>query len=263
MLKKKVNYAGRMAKQFDPKATEEELEAVRQAVNERFEREKARINKRLEKQLSQINGGLNTRQEAIIAAALELLGNYGLSDLSLRDIAKKLDLRAPALYWYFKNKAELVDYMAEAILSKEFSGSQLRGEDESWQEWLAAYMSKLRKAMLAYPDGGRVVAGAHLSPTKTLAHIFEDGQSSLKSGGLEEEHAFYTLMTAIQFTFGFVIEEQSGPKEDGIRPEFLNVMDSRYPNLASVVRKFQATPEARESAFIFGINLIIKGAEQV
>ncbi len=83
-----------MAKQFDPKATEEELEAVRQAVNERFEREKARINKRLEKQLSQINGGLNTRQEAI-AAALELLRNYGLSDLSLRDIAKKTTFEHP------------------------------------------------------------------------------------------------------------------------------------------------------------------------
>jgi TetR/AcrR family tetracycline transcriptional repressor len=251
-----------VAKRFDPEATEAELEAVRRAVNERFEREKARINKRLEKQLAQVNGGLNTRQEAIIAAALELLGNYGLSDLSLRDIAKKMDLRAPALYWYFKNKAELVDYMAEAILRKEFSDEKVREADEPWQHWLAAYMLKLRKAMLAFPDGGRVVAGAHLSPTKTLAQIFEDGQSSLLSSGLEEEHAFYTLMTAIQFTFGFVIEEQSGPKEDGIRPEFLEIMDTNYPNLAAVVRKFQSTPAARERAFIYGINLIIKGAER-
>ncbi|MEJ0014305.1 MAG: TetR family transcriptional regulator [Actinomycetota bacterium] len=171
------------------------------------------MNKKLDEKFAALNGQMNRKQEEIIAASLELLTSGGLNELSLRDIAKKLNIKAPALYWYFKSKSELVDHMAEKILSKEFDGSKPRVEGESWQDWLAEYMGKLRKAMLAYPDGGRVVAGAHLYPTKTLAQVFENSIVSLTSAGVEELKAFYTAMTAVQFAFGFVIEEQSSPDD--------------------------------------------------
>ena len=250
-----------MAKRPDLSATEAELEAVRRAINERFEREKAKINKRIEKQLAEVNGGLTHRQEAIVAAALELLSNYGLSDLSLRDIAKKMDIRAPALYWYFKNKADLVDHMAEAILIKEFANSTPRADSERWQDWLMREMKTLRKAMLAYPDGGRVVAGAHIYPTKTLGSLFENAQLSLTTAGFSEQDALYTSMTAVQFTFGFVIEEQSGPGEAGIPEDIAEKFKESFPNMASAGIKFQKNKNGRNEAFEFGLALIIKGAE--
>ena len=65
--------------------------------------------------------------------------------------------------------------------------------------------------MLAYPDGSRVVAGAHIHTAQTLARIFEDSLISLISAGLDQRTAAYTMMTAIYYTFGSAIEEQSAP----------------------------------------------------
>ncbi len=45
-----------------------------------------------------------------------VLDEEGLDDVTLRKIASKLGIQDPTLYWHFKNKSDLIDDMAEAIL---------------------------------------------------------------------------------------------------------------------------------------------------
>lgn len=239
----------------------EQLERKRAQINEQLDAHRQRINQRFDQKTAELNGKLNFKQEQIISAALELLASGGLNEMSLRDIAKKLDIKAPALYWYFKNKSDLVDYMAEAILRREFSEAKPRAENETWQDWLTRHMTKLRKAMLAYPDGGRVVAGARLDPAKTLAQIFEDSVLSLTSAGISQKTALYTVMTAVQYTFGFVIEEQAGPKPKDIATFVDSDFSDAYPNLASAVKEYRKGVDIEDKAYAAGLQLIIKGAE--
>ncbi|MDR3316375.1 MAG: TetR family transcriptional regulator, partial [Coriobacteriales bacterium] len=152
---------------------------------------------------------MSTRQREIIEAAIGLLSEKGLNEVSMRDIAKKLGVQAPAIYWHFKNKAALIDYMAEYILQQEFAQLQLRPEQEPWEAWFIAQGVRLRKAMLAYPDGGRVVAGAHLFPAVTLGRFMENALISLESAGVDLKVATHILITATRYTFGYVIEEQA------------------------------------------------------
>lgn len=245
------------------KQTLDDLERKRLLINKRLDVQRERINERFDQKKAQLDGKLNTKQKQIIAAALELLAEGGLNELSLRDIAKKLDIKAPALYWYFKSKSELIDYMAEAMLSREFDGASPREEDETWQDWFMQYMSKLRKAMLAYPDGGRVVAGAHMYPARTLAQIFEDSALSLTSAGLDQKTTIYTVMTAVHFTFGFVIEEQSSPGAEEIRSFQESGFMDDYPNFANMVKETVHDEGLGERAHTAGIELIIKGAEGI
>jgi TetR/AcrR family tetracycline transcriptional repressor len=246
------------------KETLDKLERKRLLINKRLDTRRKRINERFDKKKAQLDGKLSPKQEQIIAAALEHLAEGGLNELSLRDIAKKLDIKAPALYWYFKSKSELIDYMAEAMLSLEFNGAKPRNDSEAWQDWLTVHMGKLRKAMLAYPDGGRVVAGAHMYPARTLAQIFEDSALSLTSAGMDPKDALYTAMTAVQFTFGFVIEEQSGPTPEELatithihRQEFATA----YPNFVQAVEYYTLGADSHDRAYAAGLQLIIKGAE--
>ena len=44
--------------------------------------------------------------------ALRLLNEVGLEGLTLRAIARELNVKAPALYWHFKDKQALLDEMA-------------------------------------------------------------------------------------------------------------------------------------------------------
>ena len=57
----------------------------------------------------------NERREAtrseILEASWALVREHGLSGLALRDIAAKVGMRAPSLYWYFDSKHAIYDAM--------------------------------------------------------------------------------------------------------------------------------------------------------
>ncbi len=60
--------------------------------------------------------GLNPA--VITAAALTLLDEVGLAELSTRRLAAKLGVQSPTLYWHVRSKAELLDLVAEALYAE-------------------------------------------------------------------------------------------------------------------------------------------------
>ena len=201
---------------------------------------------------------INDKQNKIIEAALELLNEKGYNELSLRDIAKKLDVKAPAIYWHFKNKAMLLDYMAEYILQKELGDFEPRKDEQTWQDWVTYNICLFRKAMLSYRDGGRVVADAHLFPAVTLAKFMEYSLVSLCSSGMDIKTATSVMITSIRYTFGYVIEEQSDKYSDKA-PEDNILNTGNFPNLMEVMR----IGDTEDTAFKLGLELIIVGGSEV
>lgn len=207
-----------------------------------------------------MNGRATAKQEQIIEAALDLLDSGGLSNLSLREIAKRLNVKAPAIYWYFKNKEDLVDYMAEAILKKEFCDLRPRESDEPWQDWLMAQMVRLRRAMLAYADGGRVVAGARLFPATTLSEIYEQALTSLRSAGLDLPTAYHVAATATRYTFGYVIEEQAAPTPQVIAEMGAAPPIASFPLVTEAMSQLESSEPDRDAGFAIGLGYILKGS---
>ncbi|MDO4914056.1 TetR/AcrR family transcriptional regulator [Corynebacterium sp.] len=54
---------------------------------------------------------------AIITSALNILHEYGLGDLTIRRLARTLDVAPAALYWHFPNKQALLGGVADELLS--------------------------------------------------------------------------------------------------------------------------------------------------
>lgn len=54
---------------------------------------------------------------AIITNALNILHEYGLGDLTIRRLARTLDVAPAALYWHFPNKQTLLGGVADELLS--------------------------------------------------------------------------------------------------------------------------------------------------
>jgi TetR/AcrR family tetracycline transcriptional repressor len=202
----------------------------------------------LEKGISEMP--LSERQQKIIDAALELLTETGFNELSLRDIAKRLGVKAPAIYKHFKNKETLVDYMAECILQKELKDLQPIADGENWQDWLTSHIAALRRAMLAYPDGGRVVAGAHLFPAVTLAKLMEYSLESLCHAGLDLQTAKHIYKTAVSYTFGSVIEEQSDIITGAVHPAEVTA----YPKITEAM----SNTGTNDEEFLIGLKYIVR-----
>ncbi|MBT5419265.1 MAG: helix-turn-helix transcriptional regulator, partial [Candidatus Cloacimonetes bacterium] len=56
------------------------------------------------------------RREEILDSALEQFNKYGIAKLTLEDIARALGLKKTAIYYYFKNKDDLLKEMIERII---------------------------------------------------------------------------------------------------------------------------------------------------
>lgn len=196
-------------------------------------------------------------KQQIVAEALKLLDQEGIEGVTLRPLADRLGVQAPALYWHVKNKSQLLDEMAEAILQEQFAEIAPRRAEEPWQDWLIAIAHRLRAAMLAHREGARVVAGAHIYPAVTLARLSEACAQALYSAGLDLLQARTIIMTVIHFTFGHVIEEQASPSQEELRQIDLEDLKQSYPLMATALQQVVAAEQTEVDMFNESLRLIL------
>lgn len=195
------------------------------------------------------------KKEKIIQEALQLLNESGLEGVTLRKLASRLNVQAPALYWHFKNKKTLVNEMAEAILQTEFYDITERRADESWQDWLIQLFIYLRKALLSHTDGGRVVAGAHLS--LTMANISETAISTLVDAEVTLRQSRLIVLTATRFTFGHVIEEQTNITEKEMEGFPADTFQQKHPTLTASIEEYFSEGKTIDDLFRDSLQIMI------
>lgn len=99
--------------------------------------------------------GLSRAQ--VIATAVDILRRYGLADLSMRRLARELDVQPGALYWHVANKQELLVEVAAALLEQVPEPSP----DAPAAEALGSLAMAIREALVRVPDAAEVVSLAY------------------------------------------------------------------------------------------------------
>ena len=85
-------------------------------------------------------------RDRLIAAGFAQLEDDGLDGLSMRRLAQRLGVQAPALYWHIGDKAELLGLMAGAIYQIAYAGVPAARD---WRDWLLGFGRALRAAFAA------------------------------------------------------------------------------------------------------------------
>ena len=176
----------------------------------------------------------------IVDEAVALLDAEGLDGVTTRKLAARLGVQSPTLYWHVPNKAALVTAIAEAILEQEFPDLAPPGPEEPWQDWLSALAGRLRRALLAHPDGARVLSAAQLC--RKMAAISELAMSTLVARGIPLHQARVIVLTVERFTFGHVLEEQA-PRPDSVATKDFDMASftEQHPTMiAGITEYFQA-----------------------
>jgi TetR/AcrR family transcriptional regulator, tetracycline repressor protein len=204
-------------------------------------------------------------REAIAQAALATLDDVGLDRLTIRRVAERLGVHPSALYWHFKDKQDLVDYLAEALLGDHLDGYAEPDPGVPWQQWLASLAASIRTALLSRRDGPRLFAGATPADGPLLPTI-NATLGMLLDAGFDIAGAAYGANTIVNFTIGFALEEQTvhlranGLGDGAERLARMRAAGS-YPNL---VRAAVVTGTGDfDAEFSHGVALIIAGMQTI
>ncbi|MDQ1026603.1 TetR/AcrR family tetracycline transcriptional repressor [Streptomyces umbrinus] len=208
---------------------------------------------------------MNTERRApldrkrVADTALKLLNEVGLDGLSLRAIAKELDVKAPALYWHFKDKQALLDEMATEMYRRMIAGTAL-DPDDTWQERLRKANRGLRDALLGYRDGAKVFSGSRFTGIEHAGQM-EDNLRLFTAAGFTLAQAVRAMSTTYLYTLGFITEEQGVEPLPGERREGYDVQE-RARLMADHPLSAQAGAEIFENYddhFEEGLELVITG----
>lgn len=198
----------------------------------------------------------------VLAAAMVILDENGLPDLTMRRLAASLGVQPSALYWHVPNKQTLLALIADRIVSAPGAagvtgtsrrpGSASRPPDATGVDWRAAARAEslaLRDALLAYRDGAEVV-----SSTLALGLGADDARgrlaAALTGADLDPSAREMAAATLLHFILGHVWHEQQRLQADSL----------------GVVAPEQAADPLEASAshhgpgsFEFGVDLLLDG----
>ncbi len=192
------------------------------------------------------NGRRHSRDD-VARAALAILDEYGLPDLTMRRLAASLDVQASALYWHFPNKQTLIAELADRIVGRAALTPTVEGPADpgDWHEGLRGSADRLRDSLLAYRDGAEVVTStlALGLGTRSAAQGFAD---ALSTAGFDPRTTARASNALLHYVLGHVQQEQQRLQYDS-----LGVRASRSdpPDLAADA----------SSDFRFGVDLLVSG----
>jgi AcrR family transcriptional regulator len=199
-------------------------------------------------------------QKQILRTAFELLDDEGLDGLTIRQLAKRLGVQAPTLYWHFEGRRALLDLMADAMLSP--VARQL-DPDADWKDALRQVASEIRAALKARRDGARLFAGTY-PISENVLRVGEAVIATLKQGGVKPVQAGWATFTLIYYVIGFVIEEQSVDPQGASSVSLSDLRDRATGDaLGDHPGIVEALPglldEDFDGRFAFGLDLFVRG----
>jgi TetR/AcrR family transcriptional regulator, tetracycline repressor protein len=208
---------------------------------------------------------MKVNPDMVVRAGLKLLNERGLERLTLRLLGRALKIQAATLYWHFRSKEELIDAMATMVLAEGAAQLIPARNSRDWGVWAASFGTGLRKTLLAYRDGARMVAGTRLTDT-TYMKTTERIAAKIIESGFTVRQTIVLLSTIYNYTLSFVMEEQAVFPWPGERSAQYD-MGKRNAQLDA-----NELPILRQSGAILfnqfnrrykeGLDLILQGARQ-
>lgn len=199
---------------------------------------------------------MRLNREQVLTAALDLLDEVGLDQLTMRRLTTALGVQNGATYWHFASKQALLEAMADAMLAG-VAGADRTGR---WDDRVASLAHRLHQALLSRRDGARVYSGVFFPLPNALAYG-EAMFAALREAGLSSRDAAWSADTVTYHVVAHTMEEQlAAVAPDSTR--LVGAVDAvRHPNLHAALAHIPAPhPKAH---FDHGLRLIINGIRQL
>jgi AcrR family transcriptional regulator len=191
---------------------------------------------------------LLTRQR-IVDAAAALVDAEGLDALSVRRLATELGVQGPSLYHHFATKADILDAVADAVISEvDVSGFARLEWTSALRSWAESYHAVLSEhpnivPVLAHGPGRRPAALAMADAV--FGGLVDAGWPAARATHIGALMRYLVHGSALgSFALGFDIDP---------------ALYERYPHLQRAPLLAAHHVAVDEGAFVLGLDLLIAG----
>lgn len=201
-------------------------------------------------------------QDQLVAAALELLQEQGVDGISTRQLAERLGVKSPALYWHVRNKDELLGLVADAICAN----MTLPASELSFRPRLEKIAWEYRRVLIGYRDATRLFA--ELPPTGPhRIRLYDAAVGAFRDHDFSPPEAIAMATFYRNYLLGMISEESRQSKPTRARPtvalgielaQLGHAADS-YPNLRGAAELLAEIEP--EELFRLGLNVLLDGME--
>lgn len=184
-------------------------------------------------------------KDAAIAAAIELVDKEGLDALSVQAVARAMSVTAPSLYYHFKDKDELLQLVARAMLRE--VGEQSR-QTSDWEEHAVELAVATRRVILRHCNAAPLML--RFFPRSLMLGAYE---TTLRECPYPAETHAAILESIEKLTYGASLFAAAA---EAHHSPAMPIFDAaRYPMLADALSK---APDD-EAVFVESLRVLFDG----
>ncbi|PJZ45180.1 TetR family transcriptional regulator [Leptospira brenneri] len=192
-------------------------------------------------------------------AAIGLADEFGIDELSMRNLALSLGVEAMSLYNHVKNKDELLDSMVDSVISK-IVLPKIGGD---WKTEMIKRANSARKVFILHPWVTLLVV-SRMNVGEAMLTYFDTTLGCLHTAGFSLQEADHIINAIDSHIYGYVLQELNFPIESDDYAKkaagFLPQLElSSFLHLTNLTKEVVARKYNGLHNFEFGLNLILGG----
>lgn len=201
----------------------------------------------------------NLNKELVLRTAIQFADEFGLEKLSMRNLASTLGVEAMSLYNHVKNKDELLDGIADLVIS-EITLPKVGGD---WKKEMKKRAKSAREILILHPWVTLLIV-SRINVGQAMLTYFDATLGCLHFAGFSLQVADHIINTIDSHIYGFILQELNFPiqpdeyatKAEGYLPQ---LESSPFPYLTNLTKEVIAGKYNGLHQFEFGLNLILDG----
>lgn len=198
-------------------------------------------------------------RDRVVDAALALMDDAGLDALTMPRLADRLGVGTMSLYRHVDDKDDLVNAVAEQVLS----GVEVpAGAPDDWEGRVVGYLRALREQAIAHPALSRILADRGLTVGPVFDRL-EEVHAILRAAGFSTTDAVRSFYALLTYVFGFVmwelprVHQQPGAAYTSAWTASLDRLDAdAYPTLHALRDTLPTT--ASSDQFEYGLDHLVR-----
>lgn len=195
--------------------------------------------------------------EQIVEAALVLADGEGLAAVSMRRLARELDVSPMALYGYFEAKGDLVRAMLD-VVSRDLDPPS-SDDDAGWQDLLLGMGRRMRATILRHPGLAQLFLTTPALGGRVM-QVVEAMIGRLRAVGLPPDVAVRAVYAVTTYAIGFVAQEVPRRERGTFEMRWAALAalpEERFPNIVELAEV--AAGYASDEQFETGLVALVGG----